>query len=99
MRRPRVIAAASALLVAIAAVHAQTGKAAVNGVVVRIDPSSGKITLRHGEIPNLHMDAMTMVFAVRDPAILDGLKAGDKIKFEAEEINGTKTVTEIQAAR
>jgi Cu/Ag efflux protein CusF len=68
-------------------------------VVVKIDRSLGKITLRHGEIPNLHMDAMTMVFAVRDGAMLEDLKAGDKVRFEAEDIDGKKTVTEIQPVR
>jgi Cu(I)/Ag(I) efflux system periplasmic protein CusF len=99
MLRREIIAAGSALLIAISAAHAQTGKTLVNGVVVKIDHSLGKITLKHGEIPNLHMDAMTMVFAVRDSAMLDGLKAGDKVRFEAEEIDGAKTVTEIQSAR
>ena len=93
------IVAASALIIALSAAHAQTGKATVNGVVVKIDQSAGKITLRHGEIPNLHMEAMTMVFAVRDSAMLNGLKAGDKVRFEAEDIDGRKTVTEIQVAR
>lgn len=99
MRRPGIIAAGSALLIAIAAAHAQTGGTTVNGVVVKIDQSLGKVTLRHGAIPNLHMEAMTMVFAVRDSAMLDGLRAGDKVRFEAEDVNGTKTVTQIQSAR
>jgi Cu/Ag efflux protein CusF len=98
MQRSGIIAAGAALLIAISAAQAQTGKP-VDGVVVKIDRSLGKITLRHGEIPNLHMDAMTMVFAVRDSATLDGLKAGDKVRFEAEDIDGKKTVTEIQPVR
>lgn len=99
MLRREIIATGAVLLIAISAAHSQTGETLVNGMVVKIDQSLGKITLKHGEIPNLHMDAMTMVFAVRDSAMLDGFKAGDKVRFEAEEINGTKTVTKIQSAR
>ncbi len=98
MLRREIIAIGAVLLVATSAAQAQTS-ASVNGVIVKIDQPSGKITLRHAEIPNLHMEAMTMVFAVRDSTKLDGLKAGDKVRFEAEEINGTKTVTEIHSAR
>ena len=94
MQKPEItLFAAWALLAAIPASYGQT--AIVEGVVVRTDSSSGKITLRHGEIANLHMQAMTMVFAARDAAMLNDLKAGDKVRFEAEEINGIKTVTEI----
>lgn len=99
MLRREIIAAASALLMVASAAHAQSVRPTVNGTIVKIDQSLGKITLRHGEIPNLHMEAMTMVFAVRDKAMLDGLKAGDKVRFEAEEVNGAKTVMEIQSAK
>ena len=99
MLRREIIAAASALLIVTAAVDAQTAEPTVNGVIVKIDQPQGKITLKHGEIPNLHMDAMTMVFAVRDKAMLVGLKAGDKVRFEAEEVNGMKTVTAIKSAK
>lgn len=99
MLRREIMAAASALLMVAPAVHAQSVRPTVNGTIVKIDQSLGKITLRHGEIPNLHMEAMTMVFAVRDKAMLDGLKAGDKVRFEAEEVNGAKTVMEIRSAK
>lgn len=99
MRGVAIAAMASLFLLVGSAVDAQTKNAAVNGVVVKIDPPAGKITLKHGEIANLHMDAMTMVFAVRDAAMLNGLKAGDTVKFEAEEVNGVKTVTQIKPAK
>ena len=99
MKRVTIAAMGCLFLVAGSAVNAQMNRTAVNGVVVKVDPSASKITLRHGEIANLHMDAMTMVFAVRDPNMLSGLKAGDAIKFEAEEVNGVKTVTEIKPAK
>ena len=70
----------------------------VEGEVRKIDKEQGKISLRHGPIPNLDMGAMSMVFRVTDPKILDTLKQGDKVRFTAEKINGAFTVTSVQAA-
>lgn len=67
----------------------------VKGEVVKVDKPAGKVTLKHGPIKNLDMDAMTMVFRVADPAMLDKVKAGDKIEFEADRVNGALTVTKI----
>lgn len=67
----------------------------VKGEVVKIDKAAGKLTLKHGPIKNLDMDGMTMVFRVADPAMLDKVKAGDKIEFEADRVNGAITVTKI----
>lgn len=69
-----------------------------DGVVRKIDAANGKITLRHGPLVNLDMPPMTMVFRVQPPELLNAVKAGDKVKFHAEDINGTLTVTAIQAA-
>lgn len=55
-------------------------------------------TLKHGEIKNLDMPSMTMMFAVKDPAMLDKVKAGDKVQFRAANENGKFTVVEIQPA-
>ena len=68
----------------------------VDGEVKKIDKDTGKVTIRHGEIKNLGMGAMTMVFRTRDAAMLDQVKAGDKIKFAAEKVNGVITVTKLQ---
>jgi len=67
--------------------------------VRKVDKENQKITLKHGEIKNLDMPPMTMVFAVRNPALLDNVKAGDKVQFRAANENGKLTVTEIQAAK
>ncbi len=69
-----------------------------DGEVRKIDLEAGKITLRHAEIKNLDMPGMTMVFVVKDKALLDKLKAGDKVKFKAINDAGKFTVTEIQLA-
>ena len=70
-----------------------------DGEVRKIDLEAGKLTLKHGEIKNLDMPGMTMVFVVKDKAMLDKLKAGDKIKFKAINDGGKFTVTDIQPVR
>ena len=57
------------------------------------------MTLDHGAIPGLDMPAMTMVYKVRDPKVLKSVKAGDKVKFNIEKINGQLTVTKIDKAK
>jgi len=64
-----------------------------------VDKEANKITLRHGPIPILDMPAMSMVFQVKDPALLDQVKAGDKIRFSAEKIGGQYVVTRIEPAQ
>ena len=68
------------------------------GEITRWDPRTRKVTLRHGELKNLDMPPMTMVFRVQDASLLDGLKAGDKVRFRAERVNGTYQVTRIEKA-
>jgi len=68
-------------------------------VVRKVDPSAGKITLRHGPIANLDMPPMTMVFQVNEPALLGNVKVGDTVRFSAEKIGGAYTVTAIEVAR
>ena len=59
--------------------------AAVTGTVEKVDLAQGKITLNHGPIKNLEMDAMTMVFRAQDPAMLKSVKQGDKVQFDVEQ--------------
>ena len=73
--------------------------AMTDGEVRKIDKENKKITLKHGEIKNLEMPGMTMVFQVKDPAMLDMVKAGDKVMFKAEKANGALVVTEIQPVK
>ena len=70
-----------------------------DGEVRKIDMEGGKLTLKHADIKNLDMPGMTMVFVVKDKAMLDKLKTGDKVKFKAINDAGKFTVTEIQPAR
>lgn len=71
----------------------------VSGTVEKVDTDAGKITLDHGPIPNLNMDAMTMVFRVQDPALLQGVKEGDKVRFQADRVNGQISVVRIETGR
>lgn len=70
-----------------------------DGEVRKVDKAQSKVTLRHGPLENLAMPAMTMVFKVADPKMLDSLKEGDKVRFTAEKVNGAFTVTAIQPAK
>ena len=70
-----------------------------DGEVRKIDMEAGKLTLKHADIKSLDMPGMTMVFVVKDKAMLDTLKTGDKVRFKAVNDAGKFTVTEIQPAR
>ena len=78
---------------------AQADTAMTEGEVRKIDKENKKITLRHGEIKNLEMPGMTMVFQVKEPAMLDSLKSGDKVRFSAEKLDGALVVTRIEPAK
>jgi Cu(I)/Ag(I) efflux system membrane protein CusA/SilA len=68
----------------------------VDGEVRKVDLDKGLIVLRHGDIPSIAMPAMTMGFDVADKKLLDGLKVGDKVKFQAQMVNSKATVTELK---
>ena len=70
-----------------------------DGEVRKVDKDAKKITIKHGPLASLDMPPMTMVFQVKDPAMLEQVKAGDKIKFQAEKVGGAYTVTKIEAAK
>ena len=70
-----------------------------DGVIKKLDPAAGKVTIAHGEITNLNMPAMTMSFKARNPAVLAKWKEGDKIRFRAAEVKGVLTVISIEAAK
>lgn len=80
----------------VAPVPTLAAEPASEGVVRKIDAANGKITLRHGPLVNLDMPPMTMVFRVQPPALLNSVKAGDKVKFHAEKVDGAYTVTAIE---
>jgi Cu/Ag efflux protein CusF len=87
----------AALLAATLAFAALAQAALTEGEVRKVDAANGKITLKHGEIANLDMPPMTMVFRVTDKALLDHVKAGDKVRFAAsQDGTGQLVVTAIE---
>ena len=83
--------------------HAQTKAAApapsAEGEVKKVDKGASKITIKHGEIKNIDMPPMTMVFQVKDAALLDKVKVGDKVRFAAEKTGTGYGVTAIEVAK
>lgn len=77
----------------------QTDQASVSmsdGEIKRVDKDAGKFTIKHGPLANLDMPGMTMVFRVKEPAMLDKVKTGDKIRFVAAKVNGVFMVTTLE---
>ena len=95
------VLAADSMTTKVAAETKSTAEKApmADGEVKKIDKERGKVTIKHGEIKNLDMPGMTMVFGIQDPAMLQRIKAGDKIKFSAENIKGKLTVTTLEIAK
>jgi len=83
-------------LLTASAVFAQAALPLAEAEVRKVDIDAKKITLKHGEIKNLEMPPMNMVFQVKDPALLSQVKVGDKIRFTADKINGAYTVLSIE---
>ena len=72
----------------------------IDGQVTKVDASAGNITIKHGPIKKLDMDqGMTMVFHAQDPSMLKAVKTGDKIKFDAERVNGQLTLTKVEKSK
>ena len=82
-----------------AIVVAAAGEPMVDGEIRKVDVAAKKLTIKHGELKNLDMPAMTMVFQVKDPAMLEKVKVGDKVKFRADKIGGAYTVVEIEPVK
>jgi len=78
---------------------ADSGQAMTSGVVKKVDKGAGKVTIRHGPIVNLGMPQMTMIFRVKDPAMLDRLKEGDEIRFVADKIDGAYAVIQFEPVK
>ena len=78
---------------------AESGQAMTAGVVRKVDKAAGKVTIRHEPIENLGMPRMTMVFRVKDPAMLDVLKEGDEIRFLADKVDGAFTVMRFEPVK
>jgi Cu(I)/Ag(I) efflux system protein CusF len=99
-RRPMVGESIAISISVPAPCQTSSAQALIDGQVTKVDESAGKITLKHGPIKKFDMDdGMTMVFRAADPAMLKAVKAGDKVKFDADKVNGQFTVTKIQKVK
>ena len=95
--RKTVMVLVAAMSIGISAAIANAQSPMADGEVTKVDESAGKITIKHRPIKKLNMDeGMTMVFKANDPAMLKQVKPGDKIKFDADNVNGQFTVTKIE---
>ena len=86
--------------------HAQHASATVapaaamsEGEIRKVDKAAGTLTIKHGELKNLGMGAMTMIFKAQDPAMLDQVKQGDKVRFVANMVGGVLTVSTIAVVK
>jgi len=82
--------------------HVQSGAQktyAAQGEVMAVDAAAGKLKLKHGTVPELKWPGMTMDFPVADKALLNGVKAGDKVDFRFELVNGSARVVEIKRVK
>jgi len=80
-------------------VSTATAPGMTEGEVRKIDKEGGKITIKHGEIKNLDMPPMTMVFAAKDKAMLDKVQVGEVIQFTVIQDAGKMVVTDIQPGK
>ena len=87
------------LLAAAAFAQQGAGLPKVDAEVRKVDAAQNRITLRHGDIPNIDMGAMTMVFRVKDPALLKDVKAGDKVRITADNVDGALTLLSLEPAK
>ena len=90
MKRLFVFIAAAVLVLG-----ARAQSPSATGEVTKLDKAGGRVTLKHGEIKNLDMPPMTMVFRVGDPKLLDELTVGSRVRFTAEKVDGQYTVTSV----
>ena len=82
-----------------AATNAASGAQLADGEIRKVDKDAKKITIKHGPIPHLDMPPMTMAYQVKDPALLGQVKAGDKIRFLADKIDGVFTLIRVEPAK
>jgi Cu(I)/Ag(I) efflux system protein CusF len=94
----RVLCAALLAVLLVEPAFSQSSTGSGEGEVRRIDKAAGKITLRHGPLQGLDMPAMTMVFQAKDPALLDRLKVGDRVRFTVMREGGAFSIESAEPA-
>lgn len=92
----KLLAVLTAAILSVSPALAEGEHPMAEGTVTKVDSKWNKVTIDHGPLENLDMPAMKMVFVVADPAMLEGLSEGSKVRFVADRMNGKLTVTEIE---
>ncbi|RKF35713.1 copper-binding protein [Paraburkholderia fungorum] len=67
-----------------------------DAVVRKVDPSTGMVTLQHGDLKNIGMSAMTMAYKAKDASMVKRAKEGEKVKVRVESVNGTLTIVKLE---
>ncbi len=73
-----------------------TDTALTDAVVRKVDPSTGMVTLQHGELKNIGMAAMTMAYKAKDASMVKSAREGEKVKVRVESVDGTLTIVKLQ---
>ncbi|MEJ1171399.1 copper-binding protein [Variovorax sp. CCNWLW235] len=89
----------AAFVAALSFAGAVTAAELVDGEVRKVDKDNKKLTIKHGPLTDLDMPGMTMVFGVKEDALLDKVKTGEKVRFQAAKIDGKFVVTAIEPAQ
>lgn len=98
-RYARRVGIALAALACATSVWAQAAAGLAHGEIRKIDKAAAKITIKHGDIPSIEMPPMTMVFGIKDPAWLDNVKTGEKIRFDVVQEGGKYIVTRLETGQ
>lgn len=98
---PALLAAALFLTKALVPTYAQAPAKpeVVRAKVVKVDAARGKVTLDHAPIRSINMEAMVMPFKVKDAAMLEEIKAGDRVRFSVAVQDDELLITRIEAAK
>jgi Cu(I)/Ag(I) efflux system periplasmic protein CusF len=102
----KAVFAAAVSLTAFSSTYAENAQSAASaadsmstGEIRKVDKSTGKVTIKHGELKNVGMSAMTMAFKVKDQSMLNGVKVGDKVNFVVEKTGSQMIVTQLEAQK
>lgn len=99
LRALAAFSAVASLVLPLSAFAADNAAALSEGTVKKIDAATQRVMLSHGPIENIGMGPMTMMFKVKDPAMLKKLKDGEKVRFRVEDVGGDYTIVRIEAAK
>jgi len=65
------------------------------GIVQKVIPADRRVVIAHDDIPGF-MRAMTMSFEVKNPALLEKLTPGERVRFTLEKTDQTLYLVEAE---